>query len=385
MNLRDRASVRTLTAPILLSVLAALVISGCGISAAPASSTTTPTPSAPPQESPSAPSAPPVAVPPSATPSPQPTPAFEGFAAAGLTFVRFVEPGSPVSHVFVVESDGSLRQVTGVSRPESTGATFPVWSPDGSQLVFAPPKTGASSNWHVSVVNADGSGERPIAPLQDEYSGPFSWSPDGSRLVFGDMHEVDGTMIWVVDVASGEVRYLAAGSVPRWLPDGRRIAFVHHLEGTDLADPAALVPATFVMDVDGGEPVEFARAANAAWSPQGDAVLIQAAEDRLVLADGDGANARDFVEGWAPVWSPDGSHVVVAYDHNADGLPVLALVDRDGQPVWSGVVGESATWSADGSRVAIEIRYPELKVQVIDAATGVMLWETAGSQPAWRP
>ncbi|HEX2221725.1 MAG TPA: hypothetical protein VHK06_04305 [Candidatus Limnocylindria bacterium] len=381
MNPGDRAPARKATPPVLLSALVAVMITACGISTAPAQESA-PTP-APSQSASPSPSTTPEAPAPSA--SPDATPSFEGHAAAGLALVRFVEEGSSVSHVFVVEPDGSLRQVTGVSAPDSPGATYPVWSPDGTQLMFAPPKIGASGNWNVSVVNADGSGERPLAPLQDEYSGPFSWSPDGTRIVFGDLHEVEGTMMWLVDVASGEVRRLGPGSRPRWLPDGRRIAYNHHVEGDVLGDPAALVPAVFIMDVEVGEPVEFGRVSDAVWSPDGNTVLIQEADDRLVIADGDGANARDFVQGWAPAWSPDGSRVVVAYDHNQDGLPVLAAVDREGRELWSGVVGESPTWSPDGTRLAVEIRYPELMVQVIDAATGEALWETAASQPAWRP
>ena len=314
-----------------------------------------------------------------------PTPSLDGHAAAGLAFVRFLEPGSSVSHVYVVEPDGSQRQVTGLSRPDSVGATFPVWSPDGTQLVVAPPKIGGSAAWDVSVVNADGSAERPIAPLQDEYTGPFNWSPEGTHVLFGDLHEVHGAMMWLADVASGDVRYLGAGSTPRFLPDGQRIAFVGDVQGGDAADPAVLLPATFVMSLDGGEPVEFARGSAAIWSPAGDAVLLQDGDASIVLADADGTNRRDLVAGWSPVWSPDGSRVVFAYDHNQDGLPLLAAVDRNGRRLWSGVVGESPAWSSDGSRVAVEIRYPDLAVRVIDAATGDALWQVAGGQPAWRP
>jgi Tol biopolymer transport system component len=208
--------------------------------------------------------------------------------------------------------------------------------------------------------------------------------PDGTAVLYFDVHPVDGAMMWLADVATGEVRLLGAGSEPRWLPDGR-IAFGNAVRGAVPGDPAALTPAIFVMSLDGGQPVEFARAPDAAWSPDGSAVLIQEAEDHLVIADADGSNRRDFAGAWAPVWSPDGRTVVVAYDHNQDGLPLLAAVDRDGRRLWSGVVGESATWSPDGSRLAVEIRYPDLVVEVIDAASGEVVWQTAGTQPAWGP
>ncbi|HEX5040000.1 MAG TPA: hypothetical protein VFW95_07690 [Candidatus Limnocylindria bacterium] len=375
MSVRLDGPARPAASSLLVLVLA-VVIAGCRASSpgAPVPPVASPSPSAVPSDGP---------VEPAATPAQAASPSFEGHAAAGLAFVQPAGAGSAVSHIFVVEADGSLRQVTGVSRPESTGATFPVWSPDGSRLLFAPPKIGGASNWAVSVVNADGSDERPVAPLQDEYTGPFSWSPDGTSILYGDLHEADGPMMWLADVASGERRYLGAGSVPRWAGAGDRITFMHLVEGP--GDPAPLEPAIFVMGVEDAEPSEFARALDAVWAPDGSAVLIQAAQDRLLMAGADGSNASDFVQGWSPAWSPDGNAVVFAFDHDANGLPVLAAVDRSGQPLWAGAIGASPAWSPDGTRIAVEISYPEPMIQVLDAATGELLWEGRGSQPAWRP
>ena len=78
------------------------------------------------------------------------------------------------------------------------------------------------------------------------------------------------------------------------------------------------------------------------------------------------------------MWSPDGTRILLGYDTNQDGLPILALVDLDGAEIWSAVVGSAATWSPDGTRVAVEIVYPEPKIQVIDAASGEVLWEVEG-------
>ena len=137
------------------------------------------------------------------------------------------------------------------------------------------------------------------------------------------------------------------------------------------------------MSLDRGEEAELARASDAIWSPDGSAVLLQRATGDLLLADADGSNPRDLVRGWAPVWSPDGSRIVFTYDHNHDGVPLLAAVDRDGHALWSGVTGFVAHWSPDGSRIAVEVPFPELAVRVLDARTGDMLWETAGAEPAW--
>ena len=101
------------------------------------------------------------------------------------------------------------------------------------------------------------------------------------------------------------------------------------------------------------------------------------------MADADGSNPRDLAGGYSPVWSPDGTRVLLGYDTNTDGLPVLALVDLEGAEIWSGAIGAAPTWSPDGTRIAVEIAYPEPMVQVLDAATGEVLWEIEGCQPNW--
>jgi Tol biopolymer transport system component len=305
--------------------------------------------------------------------------------ATGLALVRFVDNGGPASEVFVVDAEGEFHQLTGLGSAPSLGASRPVWSPDGRQLAFGPPKVGAGPNRFLSVILADGSGERPLAPLGDEFGLPFGWSPDGASLLFFDIDAVTGPAMWLTDVASGEVRLLGAGQLPRWLSDGRRISFQRGVEGRDPADPQALTEVIYVMSLDGGEAAEFARASDAIWSPDGSAVLLEHATGDLLLADADGSNPRDLVRGWAPVWSPDGSRIVFAYDHNHDGVPLLAAVDRDGHALWSGVAGSSPTWSPDGSRMAVEVLFPALAVKVLDARTGDVLWQTAGAEPAWGP
>jgi Tol biopolymer transport system component len=305
--------------------------------------------------------------------------------AAGLALVRFVGNGSPVGEVFVVDAAGEFHQLTGLGSASSLGASLPVWSPDGRQVAFGPPKVGAGPDRFLSVIGADGSGERPLAALGDEFGLPFGWSPDGASLLFFDIDAADGPAMWLADVASGEVRHLGVGQLPRWLPDGHRISFKRGVEGRDPADPRALTEVIYVMSLDRGEEAELAVVSDAIWSPDGTAVLLQHATGDLLLADADGSNPRDLVRGWAPVWSPDGSRIVFTYDHNHDGVPLLAAVDRNGRALWSGVPGSSPTWSPDGSRLAVEVVFPDLEVKVMDAATGDVLWQTAGAEPAWGP
>jgi Tol biopolymer transport system component len=313
---------------------------------------------------------------PEASPSPSAAPAFEGHPAAGLALVQFLDPDNPASQVFVVEADGSLRQVTGIEG--GIGAAFPVWSPDGEQIAFGPPKVGFPGiNGQVSVINADGSGERVLGVGQMQ-----QWSPDGTRLLIHEKDDVtsDPFEIWIQDVATGEITLeIGPGFEGQWIDDGT-IGFRRSEQMPD----GAYTDRLYIQSLDGSEPVAMPTEpeTEAAWSPDGTQVLLTH-DGSILVADADGSNPRDLAGGYSPMWSPDGTRVLLGYDTSTDGLPVLALVDLEGREVWSGVVGAAPTWSPDGTRIAVEIAYPLPMVQVLDAGSGEVLWEIEASQPNW--
>jgi len=101
------------------------------------------------------------------------------------------------------------------------------WSPDGSRLVFMAYRF---LRTRVSVVNADGSGERLIADEADEPS----WSPDGRKLAYLAYVPVDGYAVPVLRVARADgtdANVIVRGTrdLPisglSWSPDSREIAY----------------------------------------------------------------------------------------------------------------------------------------------------------------
>ncbi|MGH7712284.1 MAG: TolB family protein, partial [Gemmatimonadaceae bacterium] len=125
---------------------------------------------------------------------------------------------------------GAAKRIT----DEYNDARQPAWSPDGKWIAFQGYRAGGYDIW---VIGPDGSGMRQLT------SGPFDdrepmWSHDGSRIAFSsDRSDVASTgpiagnyNIWVLDVASGDVRQITRGSsdeyMPTWSPDDREIAFI---------------------------------------------------------------------------------------------------------------------------------------------------------------
>lgn len=350
------------------ATLLALLLAGCAAPPVGSPSASAPSPV------PSGADAPEATPEPSANPSA--VPSFEGHPATGLALVQFIDPDNPASQVFVVEEDGSLRQVTGLDG--GIGATFPVWSPDRSQIAFGPPKVGFSGiNGQVSVINPDGSDERVLGVGELQ-----RWSPDGTRLLIHEKDDVtaDPWEIWIQDVASGEITVeVGPGFRGQWIDDDT-IGF----QRGGLTPGGAYTDQLYIQDLDGSESVAMPTEpeTQAVWSPDGSRVLL-ARDGSISVADADGSNPRDLAGGFDPAWSPDGTLVLLAYDHNQDALPVLAVVDLDGREIWSGAIGSTPTWSPDGTRIAVELVHPEPMVQVLDAKTGEVLWEVEGSQPNW--
>jgi dipeptidyl aminopeptidase/acylaminoacyl peptidase len=115
-----------------------------------------------------------------------------------------------------VARPGTIRPVEGDLSYDSAPTQL-AWSPTGEKIAFEK-RTGAISVWGPGRF---GGGIREVVHAEaGTVTELGDWSPDGRALVFardGHLH--------VVDVVTGDVRYLVDGLHPTWSPDGREIAY----------------------------------------------------------------------------------------------------------------------------------------------------------------
>jgi Tol biopolymer transport system component len=195
-------------------------------------------------------------------------------SGAQVAAVGDVLPGS-VRNLTILATDGSASRTLDLGLNVSDVA----WRPNGRELVF---KGERNATYGLYLVNADGSGLRPIAPVNDL---EYGWreptlSQDGTLITFARSGSTSDNGIHVLGIDSGEDRLLAFdGSVdtdeylPQFSPDGAQLVFQRYVGGK-----YQLV----IVPVDGGGkavpigPIEVDGAANPflSFSPDGSMVLV---------------------------------------------------------------------------------------------------------------
>jgi TolB protein len=264
------------------------------------------------------------------------------------------------TRIVVVEDDGTdASRVTGARF--RANPVLPTWSPDGRRLAFVRFRlAGGPTTLETSVVNADGSGERPLA----EGTLP-KWTNDGRfLLVERPRRPPQSSTIHVLSVDRAGERRLTIGSAPAVSHRGSRVAFVRHTyrrraDGEYVVATSSL----YTISLDGTGLRRLAhtkrpdtRFTQPEWLPDDSAVAMIERRGGLggPLVTVSPGRRRVVVPtvGETYDWSPRGD--LVAYTH--DGI--LFIIRPDGTEVTS--FGQSNAidieWSPDGRRVAYSIQ-----------------------------
>jgi Tol biopolymer transport system component len=185
----------------------------------------------------------------------------------------------------------------------------PTWAPDGGRLAF---ERTFSQSEDIYVVNADGSGLRPLTTSPAHDNAP-SWSPDGSKIAYSTS---DGLAIVAVNPEGTGARVLSANfdHDPDWSPDGSKIAFytLRHAAGTPCCNSEI-----YVMNADGSGQARLTRNPSLdhspRWSPDGTQIAFVSTRDgndEIYVMNADGSGQTNISRHPSSDLNPDWAHTV---------------------------------------------------------------------------
>ena len=273
------------------------------------------------------------------------------------------------------------------------------WSPDGRRIAFVSQRD--RGNWELSVVNANGSGQRKLTRIAGA-STP-AWSPDGRKVAFEGPRDGSNNGLYVMNAdGSGQRRLARRAHAPAWSPEGRWIAFNWG-------------PKLYVMNADGSEHRTLVKSGGGSlrWSPDGRRLAFLSAEGlcntcfTLHVVNTDGSGLESLAAGhstwngshwWEaapvsdPAWSPDGKKLAFARLDKGFGIYVLKADLSGLQRLTRKSSGSYAApaWSPDGRKIAFAIdRDGDSEVFVMNAngsgQRNLTRNHADDGDPAWSP
>jgi dipeptidyl aminopeptidase/acylaminoacyl peptidase len=236
------------------------------------------------------------------------------------------------TQVYAISIDGGeARQLTS----SVTSVRSFRWSPDGSHIVYlaSDPRTeeeeekiDAGEDWTVVDKNLKprrlwaldvATRESHQVTTSDVSVWDYSWSPDGTQLAvtITDLPKVDDSMMFkrlcLVPAAGGDPRLVCETwgklAVPRWSPDGTRIAFRAAVAANDPS-----IGTIFVVSMPSGEPVNVTPGIEATitsmdWFDDDKLVFaaIEGCKTSLNTMNADGSDRKTITKDGVVFWGFD--------------------------------------------------------------------------------
>lgn len=214
----------------------------------------------------------------------------------------------------------------------------PAMSPDGRHVAVSVTSADLDADGYTAAIwliptAADGGEPRQLTAGGKRDTSPV-WSPDGSQLLFVSNRDTESGNLWVIPATAGEARRVTdrengAGS-PAWSPDSRRVVFVSSVSPEDNnpdSDAKLIRDVRYKFDGKG---------------------FLAGKHDHLFVVDIDGGRAPEQItdgpyDHHAPAWSPSGREIAFAANRNP-GWELERTSD-----IWTVVPGSAPKRITDGA------------------------------------
>jgi len=209
-----------------------------------------------------------------------PTPILIDSGISGEVVYSYIAPNTTAEQIFLKNLDtGYVTQLT-----SSGDNSYPVWSPDGSKIIYA--VWTDEKKYSIYIMNKDGSGKTPVMDtLVNEREA--DWSADGHEVIF--VSDKDGNdEIYKINLDTQVIDRLTftpyAEAFPHWSPDGNNISFASSNDGGPMH--------IFVMDSNGKNLRQVTNShvndvdAHPIWCPDGACIVFfRLVPSKLLILD----------------------------------------------------------------------------------------------------
>ncbi len=232
--------------------------------------------------------------------------------------------GLPERDIFLLSADGS-REIPLVQHPAND--LRPVWTPDGSRLVFLSDRTGTMDLWTIQVRDGKPFGTPELVKRDIGPAYPRGFTRNGS-LYYGLITNTQDVYLAALDLAMGKLtsppaaashRYVGSNYAPDWSPDGQYLAYVSQRYGPFGRRSSFIV----VRSLETGEERELPPKVNMGalphvrWSPDGRSFAVFGGDTNrgIYRVDVQTGQVTPIVQTEPgvvtrfPEWSPDGKTI----------------------------------------------------------------------------